>query len=297
MRTNTTTQQSKQAYMVSVVFSLVPVLIIFIAHALYMTLGGGSYHFLAYSCLIGTVNWFAYATLKSAVYTPVYWRSTLLTNTFLVGLMLVTSSTSDAGSLSALGFYLMALSFFHISEFVFTCAFNEREATTDSFLLNHSWEYGVAALASWLEFALEAWLWPSLKSSGRVRWAGLALVVFGECFRKLAMYTAGTNFNHYVQERKQQGHELVTRGVYRLVRHPSYFGWFYWSIGTQIVLANPVCVVLYTLASWQFFNTRIAFEEYHLVKFFGKQYLAYQKSTPIGIPGIRGFRFVEESLD
>ena len=48
------------------------------------------------------------------------------------------------------------------------------------------------------------------------------------------MFTAKTNFNHYVQYVKQQGHELVTTGVYSFCRHPSYVGWFLWSIGTQV---------------------------------------------------------------
>ena len=63
---------------------------------------------------------------------------------------------------------------------------------------------------------------------------GLGLVLFGELLRKLAMYTAGTNFNHYVQYIREDGHILVTSGVYGLCRHPSYVGWFYWSVGTQV---------------------------------------------------------------
>lgn len=52
--------------------------------------------------------------------------------------------------------------------------------------------------------------------------------------RKASMYTASTNFNHYVQYEKHEGHILVTWGVYSLFRHPAYVGWFYWSIGTQV---------------------------------------------------------------
>ena len=63
---------------------------------------------------------------------------------------------------------------------------------------------------------------------------GLVLVIAGEIIRKASMFTAKTNFNHYVQYVKQQGHELVTTGVYSFCRHPSYVGWFLWSIGTQV---------------------------------------------------------------
>lgn len=63
---------------------------------------------------------------------------------------------------------------------------------------------------------------------------GLLMVVFGECLRKAAMFTAGSNFNHVVQSEKSDTHTLVTSGVYAWCRHPSYVGWFYWSIGTQV---------------------------------------------------------------
>ena len=63
---------------------------------------------------------------------------------------------------------------------------------------------------------------------------GLLMVVFGECLRKAAMFTAASNFNHVVQSEKSDTHTLVTSGVYAWFRHPSYVGWFYWSIGTQV---------------------------------------------------------------
>lgn len=63
---------------------------------------------------------------------------------------------------------------------------------------------------------------------------GVMLVIFGEVLRKGSMFTAKTNFNHYVQYVKQPGHQLVTSGLYSLCRHPAYVGWFYWSIGTQV---------------------------------------------------------------
>ena len=99
-----------------------------------------------------------------------------------------------------------------MSEFVFTALYNHKEISTDSFLLNHSIEYGLAALASWIEFFLEALILPSLKCNFYTFYIGICLILFGEIFRKLAMYTAGTNFNHYVQDKRQDDHVLVTKG-------------------------------------------------------------------------------------
>jgi len=81
--------------------------------------------------------------------------------------------------------------------------------------------------------------------------SGAALCLFGEVIRKSAMLTAGNNFTHLVRERKVEGHQLVTHGVFSICRHPSYMGWFLWSIGTQITLLNPICFVGYLIASYR----------------------------------------------
>lgn len=41
------------------------------------------------------------------------------------------------------------------------------------------------------------------------------------------------------------------------LRHPSYFGWFWWVVGTQVLLWNPLCLVGYAYVSWKFFDQRI----------------------------------------
>lgn len=73
-----------------------------------------------------------------------------------------------------------------------------------------------------------------LKQLKWLSFLGLLMVLCGEGLRKAAMLTAGSNFNHIVQNEKAQSHVLVTSGVYAYFRHPSYVGWFYWSTGTQV---------------------------------------------------------------
>nr|XP_026241771.1 protein-S-isoprenylcysteine O-methyltransferase [Urocitellus parryii] len=163
-------------------------------------------------------------------------------------------------------------------------------ATLDSFLLNHSLEYTVAALSSWIEFTLENIFWPELKQITWLSTMGLLMVVFGECLRKAAMFTAGSNFNHVVQNEKSDTHTLVTSGVYAWFRHPSYVGWFYWSIGTQVMLCNPICGVVYALTVWRFFRDRTEEEEISLIHFFGEEYLEYKKRVPTGLPFIKGVK-------
>ncbi|XP_029818225.1 protein-S-isoprenylcysteine O-methyltransferase [Manacus vitellinus] len=188
------------------------------------------------------------------------------------------------------GWYMCSLSLFHYSEYLVTAINNPRSLSLDSFLLNHSFEYNLAALSSWVEFTLEKLLFPELKQITWLSTVGLLMVIFGDCLRKAAMLTAGSNFNHIVQNEKSDTHTLVTSGVYGWFRHPSYVGWFYWSIGTQVLLCNPICVVGYALASWRFFRERIEEEEITLIHFFGEEYLEYKRKVPSGLPFIKGVK-------
>ncbi|KAM4702736.1 protein-S-isoprenylcysteine O-methyltransferase [Rhinophrynus dorsalis] len=188
------------------------------------------------------------------------------------------------------GWYICSLSFFHYSEYLITAMNNPKSLSLDSFLLNHSLEYTLAAVSSWVEFTVEKTIYPDLKQITWLSIIGLIMVIFGETLRKCAMLTAGSNFNHIVQNEKSDSHTLVTSGVYSWFRHPSYVGWFYWSIGTQVLLCNPLCLVGYTLASWRFFRERIEEEEFSLIHFFGEQYLEYKKKVPTGLPFIKGVK-------
>ena len=73
---------------------------------------------------------------------------------------------------------------------------------------------------------------------------------------------------------------------YHYFRHPSYVGYFYWAIGTQILLCNPISFSLYVYAAWKFFSKRIPYEESTLLNQYGTMYAEYMKRTWIGIPWI-----------
>ena len=206
---------------------------------------------------------------------------------FSLGLIL---SVSDS-SFRLFGWYTTALAFFHWSEYFATALSNPKNLTLDSYLLDHSQEYRIAALCSLLEFSVELFFFDTFKQPSWFSCIGLCIVIGGDGLRKLSMITASKNFNHYVQFVKSDDHDLVQHGVYGLFRHPAYVGWFYWSIGTQIMLCNPVCLVGYTIVSWKFFNSRIYDEEAALISFFNEEYVEYQKKVPTGIPFVKGFKF------
>lgn len=195
---------------------------------------------------------------------------------------------------SSFGWYMISMSAFHYLEFLTTALTNPANLSIDSYLLNHSMQYGFAAITSWIEYAVELWAFPSMKifSIFSISGIGVFICLFGDSLRKLAMFHAGQNFNHIVQGTKSKDHELVTHGVFSIVRHPSYVGWFLWSIGTQVILWNPLCSIAYAIVSWKFFADRICIEEYTLLHFFGEEYRKYQENVPFtGIPFIKGYKW------
>lgn len=234
-----------------------------------------------YFCLFNFVLRYCY---KGFTY-EVSIRSAFLGAVFATGLYL---ATFDDG-LKVFGLYVMLLSGFHFTEFMSVALTNPKTLSIDSFILNHSVQYGVAAISSWVEWAVEYYFFPGLKTHFCVSSVGVAMCIGGEILRKSAMFTAKTNFNHTVQFVKRSDHQLVTHGVYSLCRHPSYVGWFYWSIGTQVTLLNPICLVIYALASWTFFRERVYAEELTLLTFFGQSYAEYQKRVGTGLPLIPGY--------
>ena len=118
---------------------------------------------------------------------------------------------------------------------------------------------------------------------------GVIFIVLGHFIRIGAMFTARKSFHHMVQEKKASTHTLVTTGVYAYFRHPSYFGWTVWALGTQLVLGNPISLICYALAAYTFFKDRIPYEEFKLTEFFGQEYRDYAKHVPIRMPFIKSY--------
>ncbi|XP_038114935.1 protein-S-isoprenylcysteine O-methyltransferase [Culex quinquefasciatus] len=232
---------------------------------------------------LNVVIWLKFATKDYQVAV----RATFLGAVFALGVVIFQAGADEYRSFGVYG-TLMAV--FHYSEYLGIAFCNPKTLSPDSFILNHSIHYALAAGASWLEFFVEVYFFPEMKIHYILWILGLVLCLGGEILRKLAMITASKNFSHIVQFERTQGHELVTDGVYGLMRHPSYVGWFWWSIGTQVVLANPVCFVIYTVASWKFFHDRIFMEEITLLNFFGEEYYKYKQRVPTGLPFIRGYK-------
>lgn len=180
----------------------------------------------------------------------------------------------------------LAICFFHISEYFLAITIHgRRNVTLQSLLISKN--YIVAMFFSLLEYLVEYSFFPELKERWWLSNLGLFLVVIGEVIRKMAIVTAGRSFTHLIKIRHEEHHKLVTHGIYRFVRHPGYCGFLIWSVGTQIMLINPISTVAYTLVVWRFFAGRIPYEENYLRRFFGNEYGQYAQRVPSGIPFVK----------
>lgn len=191
-----------------------------------------------------------------------------------------------------LNLYLFSLSVFHILEYYITARYNPGKVHSDSFLLKNGNGYMLAHTFAIAESLFELLIFPEWKSTlysfnhFLVVVAGIGMIVVGQSVRTMAMYTAGQSFSHILKTEKLEDHKLVTHGVYQLSRHPSYWAFFWWALGTQCLLLNPISIVLFAAMLWKFFNDRIEVEEQYLLEFFGQDYEDYKKSVPVRIPFI-----------
>jgi protein-S-isoprenylcysteine O-methyltransferase Ste14 len=109
-----------------------------------------------------------------------------------------------------------------------------------------------------------------------VRYFGLALFVLGSVIRLLPVFVLGRRFSGLVAI--QEGHELVTGGLYRVIRHPSYLGLLLGLFGWALVFRSGIGVVV-SLLLLPPLVARMNSEEALLESEFGEQYSAYRRRT------------------
>ena len=142
------------------------------------------------------------------------------------------------------------------------------------------WQTGIMLFGAWLLFVGgtgDAWLDAvALPVTAGVALTGMAITAAGVAFAIWARLTLGTNWSGIITIK--EGHTLVRRGAYRLVRHPIYTGLLISLVGTALTrgtvhsfLALPICVFGFWLKS--------VTEEQFMLQQFGHDYLNYQRQV------------------
>ena len=182
---------------------------------------------------------------------------------------------------SPLVLYFQIAAIYHLLEFYFTLAYRPNQLIRDAFLIYHSPYYQAAFWLSLCEYYITFKLFaiPKLKIIDTLTALKVGICLFGLLIRSAAFYYAGPSFHHLIQSEKQEQHVLVTTGVYRWDRHPSYVGFYIYSVMLQLVIGNVVCFALFAVFLLYFFKRRIEIEEYYLYQFFKLDYLRYIRKT------------------
>ncbi|HEY3586836.1 MAG TPA: isoprenylcysteine carboxylmethyltransferase family protein [Myxococcaceae bacterium] len=116
-----------------------------------------------------------------------------------------------------------------------------------------------------------------------VRWIGVALFAAGGALRIWPVFVLGRRFSGLVAI--QPGHELVTDGLYRVIRNPSYLGILVNALGWALAFRSVVGVLLTALILVPLV-ARMRSEEALLSARFGARYEAYRAHTWRLIPGL-----------
>lgn len=180
--------------------------------------------------------------------------------------------------------YFVHIGLFHALEFISAVLWNPTQVDDDSFILEDTdlWiVYGGTLVEYFVRGRYVSWWKLPIPPI-----IGFVIAIIGQTTRTLAMYTARQSFTHYIQTERGPQHILVTHGIYSVLRHPSYFGYFWWFVGTEIVAGNPLVLTVGVYKLWDFFNRRIVYEEDLLILFFGVNYIDYREKTWVGIPAI-----------
>jgi protein-S-isoprenylcysteine O-methyltransferase Ste14 len=99
-----------------------------------------------------------------------------------------------------------------------------------------------------------------------------------------AMQTLGKQWS--LTARVVEGHNLITEGPYRRVRHPIYTGMFGMLVATGLAASHPLALVAGIVVFWTGTIIRVRSEERLLRATFGAAYDEYARRVPAVLPGV-----------
>jgi len=123
--------------------------------------------------------------------------------------------------------------------------------------------------------------WP-----GGVVWpfvAGMVLIVAGIALRTWSILTLGRFFQYWIKI--QPGHQVVTGGPYRYVRHPSYTGIALVLAGIALACDDVWSLVAVALLGGAGLAVRIRAEERQLTESLGEEYERFAAGRKRLVPG------------
>lgn len=133
------------------------------------------------------------------------------------------------------------------------------------------------AATNWLDFAnytLPAW----------AGWLGVLFLAGAVLVFWRGHVDLGLNWSPTLEIREK--HELITRGIYSVIRHPMYASHWLWVIAQPLLLQNWIAGFLGVLTFIPFYFLRVKAEEQMMLDSFGAQYQEYMKTTGRVLPKV-----------
>ena len=128
----------------------------------------------------------------------------------------------------------------------------------------------IYAVTNWLDFAnysLPAW----------AGWLGVLILTVGLFIFWRAHADLGLNWSPSLEIREK--HELITRGIYGVIRHPMYASQWLVALAQPLLLQNWIAGFLNLLAFIPFYLLRVRAEEQMMLDTFGTEYQDYRNRT------------------
>ena len=131
------------------------------------------------------------------------------------------------------------------------------------------------AATSWLDFAnysLPNW----------AGWLGVAILAGALLVFWRAHADLGLNWSPTLEIREK--HELITNGIYGVIRHPMYASQWLWVIAQPLLLQNWIAGWSDLLVFILFYGLRVKAEEKLMLEQFGDQYRSYMEKVGAVFP-------------
>lgn len=122
----------------------------------------------------------------------------------------------------------------------------------------------------------------TLPRDAAVRMAGIALIILGMSIRYISIRTLGRFFTAHL--RVDEGRKLIREGIYKKLRHPSYFGMIFSFIGLPLAFSSLIGIICMMLIGIPSILFRINVEEKFLIDEFKNEYLEYRQNSYKLIP-------------
>lgn len=145
--------------------------------------------------------------------------------------------------------------------------------------------FWISALFLAIFIIIVVWEFIKLRpATNYLSYIGVMMVFIGGLIRVYARKDLDRFFSFEVVI--QKGHKLVTKGIYKYVRHPMALGLAIELVGLSLALRSRYSLLLLIVLGTVVLLYRINAEEKLLIKEFGKEYLNYMERTKKLVPKV-----------